>query len=1077
MVALRFLAPAVAGVGCLVGASLSVCAVDAQELNSRLAPELRAELTAGVSSFRVIVNLVGTAATGAPLEAEPAPAERARRLAVRDRIESELAGLRPGLTVDEMASVRPFRLQPGFSATLTRTGLLTAAGRPGVLSVEPDRRFAAQTQQGLGMIGALHLHELGFTGEGAAVAIVDTGIDAQHPVLGGGAIPNAKVVRGVDTADLDDDPSDCGGHGTAVASIAAGSSYQWNPQSRFAGGVAPQAKILAYKASPDADCGSFPVSAVIAAIEDAVIHRSGDGYRLAAINLSLGGGLFEGPCDDFAPSLASAVATATEAGVTVVASTGNEGVTTAISAPACFSDVLSAASVWDTESGWVGYSFCLDPQCAHQCDDSFRPAGAVTCYGNSGTTLDLLAPSEYLRAAAAGGQTLEFGGTSGSAAYVTGALALLRQAEPGLEPGTLRWLMELSGAPTLDQRNGLIRPRLDLERAIRMVARIRPSTDPPAPISIAPATPTTSTVTIDEVAVVGSIRVLLRVDHPAPERLEAVLISPVGTRARLHDHGPGSIPASGEYPHVDGVWGLFPDELAPVDSLGVFAGEPAEGTWTLELIDSGPPDGSGTSARLVGWAVSIEPAEPPGPAIKAALVVPVAAHATGAAGATWRSAVRVFNSSPDTTSPARLYFVPSAEDGSQVFRQTELVLPQGGVLDLPDVIGSRFAAQEARGSLILETDAAEVFVTSRTFTGDPEVGTYGQYIGSAAPERTSAVGDPMLMVGEIGDGVDRRTNIGFTEISGAEAVVTVARYDGATGLAAGPPTRHRVPPFSNLQLALPATPSGVGYATVTVSEGDGRVTAYVSLVDNRSGDAVFLPASRPTPVSRLVVPVVASQPGEAGTLWRSALTIVNAGPQDAVLDLELRPRAGSLAEPASTSVSVPSGHQLAVQDVIQELFHRQQQVGLLRIEPRGGPAALVVTSRTYNDAASGTYGQLVTAVGSAVGPRAVIPHLESSDAFRTNVGLAEVTGATANLRCTIRDAIGRPLGRTLALTLEPFQLVQIDDVFRAAEATPSSNARIDLELVSGDGEFFGYASVIDQITGDAIFVPAHPLAQ
>jgi len=49
-------------------------------------------------------------------------------------------------------------------------------------------------------------------------------------------------------------------------------------------------------------------------------------------------------------------------------------------------------------------------------------------------------------------------------------------------------------------------------------------------------------------------------------------------------------------------------------------------------------------------------------------------------------------------------------------------------------------------------------------------------------------------------------------------------------------------------------------------------------------------------------------------------------------------------------------------------------------------------------------------------------------------------------------------------------------VFRAAEATPSSNARIDLELVSGGGELFGYASVIDQITGDAIFVPAQPLA-
>ena len=40
------------------------------------------------------------------------------------------------------------------------------------------------------------------------------------------------------TCDADQDPMDCGSHGTAVASVIAGSSYQWNPQRRFAGGVA-----------------------------------------------------------------------------------------------------------------------------------------------------------------------------------------------------------------------------------------------------------------------------------------------------------------------------------------------------------------------------------------------------------------------------------------------------------------------------------------------------------------------------------------------------------------------------------------------------------------------------------------------------------------------------------------------------------------------------------------------------------------------------------------------------------------------------------------------------------------------
>lgn len=1062
---------------CLIGAPASIGPAAGPPPGHRIAPAIIADLAAGVDRFPVIVHLATSAQARTRLDPRSDDGDRLRRDAVRDIVGSELAGLAAALGPDELASVRPFLLQPAYAATLTRRGLLEVIDRPSVIAVEPDLVFTAHTAEGLEMIGAVSLHELGFTGEGTAVAIIDTGIDALHPTLGGLPLPNPKVVRGLDTADLDDDPTDCGGHGTAVASIAAGTSYQWSPQLRFAGGVAPQAKILAYKASPDADCGSFQLSAVVVAIEDALLHRLGDGYQLAAINLSFGAGAFEGPCDGFASSYANAAAAAAEAGVTVVASSGNEGLTDAIAAPACVGEVLSVASVWDTDSGWVGYSFCLDPECEARCDDSFRPAGAVTCYSNASPVLDLLAPSEYLRAARADGQTIEFGGTSGAAAYATGAVALVRHAAPELAPAAVRQLLQLSGDPTFDPRSGLVRPRVNLERALSAADRIHASTAPGMTIAIDPVHPTVSNLYVQQPGLIGSVRVLLQLIHPAPERLEVKLVSPSGTRVRLHDHGAGSIPGNGDAPHHDGLWGLYPDELEPADSLGELSGEPAAGSWRLEILDGGPAGPGGELARLVGWAIAIEAAEPPAaPAAATTVIIPVVAHGHGALGSMWRSDVRIFNPSPDTAATARLYFVSAAGDGTPVYRQSELVLAQDTVVSLPDVVARRFAAAAPRGTLLVQSAAAGLLATSRTFTGDWASGSYGQFIGSVHPAQVTGLGEPPLAIAEIAVDPDFRTNLGLSEVAGDSATVTVVRVDGGTGNPRGSPMTFSVPPFSNLQVPISAGPGASPvYAVVEVSAGGGRITAYASLVDNRTGDAVFVPSTRPPSVDRLMIPVVARHPGRNGTQWRSALQVVNLGPMDATLELRLRPRL-DVPAPAPASAALGPGQSLSVADVVQDLFGLDQAVGSLEISVGEGTAPIVASSRTFNVTAAGSYGQAVGPVSSGVGPRAVILHVDASASLRTNLGLCEVTGSGVRVRCTLRDEHGRALGQPLSLEPGPFELIQIDDVFAAAGAPPTENARIELEQVSGTGEFTGYASVVDAVTGDAIFVPATPLA-
>lgn len=84
-----------------------------------------------------------------------------------------------------------------------------------------------------GMTGVEELHKAGITGEGAKVAIIDTGVDYTHPALGGGCGDGHKVIGGLNYAGTGDHytPYDYGrdiqGHGTHVAGIVAGKSEKY----------------------------------------------------------------------------------------------------------------------------------------------------------------------------------------------------------------------------------------------------------------------------------------------------------------------------------------------------------------------------------------------------------------------------------------------------------------------------------------------------------------------------------------------------------------------------------------------------------------------------------------------------------------------------------------------------------------------------------------------------------------------------------------------------------------------------------------------------------------------------------
>ena len=144
-------------------------------------------------------------------------------------------------------------------------------------------------------VGARLAADLGYTGSGVSVAVIDTGVDASHPDLAGRVSGGHNFVG-------PGGPDDTNGHGTQVAGIIASGGA--------APGVAPGATILPYKVSEDGESVSSDV------IARAIARASADGADV--INISLGIPVRN-------PDIDGAVAEAVRGGAVVVVAAGNDG--------------------------------------------------------------------------------------------------------------------------------------------------------------------------------------------------------------------------------------------------------------------------------------------------------------------------------------------------------------------------------------------------------------------------------------------------------------------------------------------------------------------------------------------------------------------------------------------------------------------------------------------------------------------------------------------------------------------------------------------------------------------------------
>jgi len=304
-----------------------------------------------------------------------------------------------------------------------------------------------------------------------------------------------------------------------------------------------------------------------------------------------------------------------------------------------------------------------------------------------------------------------------------------------------------------------------------------------------------------------------------------------------------------------GVDRFLADEIGLIEARGlgwaIWDWEPSWAPWASEVdafnFRFGPDPavrhdvpGNAVEAAVTGaWAAN---ALRPSDVADGTVYVPAAANLPGWAGTRWHTDLEL----KATGDGAAVVAVALLERGraNTAPREVRLTVDAGTAVRFTDVLGSVFGFEGA-AALRLAPLAGSFLASSRTSTGDPAAGTYGQYVPAMSVADAARPGEPAELV-QLTSPPGHRTNIGLFNPTQSEVdvVVTLHAADG-TPLGILRRTLRPLEPVQIDRVFAGAGEPGDCFAVVETDTEGGAVLAYASVVDARTGDAILVPAQKP----------------------------------------------------------------------------------------------------------------------------------------------------------------------------------------------------------------------------------------
>ncbi|HUP64632.1 MAG TPA: PKD domain-containing protein [Thermoanaerobaculia bacterium] len=508
------------------------------------------------------------------------------------------------------------------------------------------------------------------------------------------------------------------------------------------------------------------------------------------------------------------------------------------------------------------------------------------------------------------------------------------------------------------------------------------------------------------------------------------------------------------------------------------------GKWTVELKASN----SGGAAPPVSIELNVVPAN------SFAFMLPVVVHQPGYE-SLWRTDLQIYNGNAGN-GPVELEF-----------ELTSLGIKKNMTLSVSTLIYEDFmtffTSANASGAVIVRGVAPETpRIWTRTYNVSASgVGTFGQLIPAVQLDLNQNVsaGPSTYFLGGLQLTPRFRTNIGLLNLSAQPVEVLLTAKDDHFGATIGEQLTVSLPSMqlitnSDPQIAawMAGLPKDAPFSLFIGGANDGALVTYASIIDNVSGDPIYVSGISSQTVSdeawrSQVVPGVGHF-----NAWRSDVTILNPDEERVLqFDLTFYDQSGNKVTEAKDQI-LPPRTLLKIDDIVTSPKMAPpvsgNVFGMLRVEVDSPiiDRFPIVVNRTYSDGGPlGTFGQGIPSFAASranVSPAypAIVPAVRSDQLYYTNLGLVNVGTTPARVLVTLLDKdSGQPIGfweRTKdgePHPLAPNESFNAFDVIRAMHST-ADRGSLKVEVTSG-GSVWAFASVIDRKTFDPEYVPAVPM--